>query len=298
VLAGLWCSFRESLVAGFARRDMKEAVAVGISRLNDCPYCIDAHAVLLRATRAHQAAELIQAGRDVEISDPGLRSAALWAKATRSPGDPILATPPFSRREAPEFIGTAIWIHYINRMSRIFLGTNLIPLRSNALGLRALAERAGGLYFAPIIRRQRRQGDSIHILPAAEVPRDLAWAADSPVVSRAFAAFSGAVEEAGSQALDVAVRGCVQKKVEEWNGTDPGMGRRWTEPIEADLNEDQRPAARLALLTAFTPYLVERDVVEDFQSRRKGDETLLGAVAWSSFAVARKIGTWLMSPAN
>jgi AhpD family alkylhydroperoxidase len=58
LLAGLWCSFRESLVAGVARRDVKEAVAVGVSRLNECPYCIDAPAVLLRATRAHEAAAM------------------------------------------------------------------------------------------------------------------------------------------------------------------------------------------------------------------------------------------------
>jgi len=275
---------------------MKEAVATGVSRLNECAYCVDAHTVLLRATRAHQAAVLIQGGRESEIGDPCLRSAAVWAGATLSPGDAVLDSPPFSRLEAPEFIGTAVWIHYINRMSRIFLGANLIPLKSNALGLRSLAERMGGLFFARVIRRQCRPGDSLHILCPAPLPRDFGWASASPAISRAFAAFACAVEEAGSQALAPEVRKCVRERVETWEGTVPEMGRRWTDPVVANLGEEQRPAARLALLAALTPYLVDRDIVGEFQSRHKGDENLLGAVAWSSFTAARRIGSWLQPP--
>jgi AhpD family alkylhydroperoxidase len=298
LLAGLWCSFRESLVAGVARRDLKEAVAVGVSRLNQCPYCIDAHSVLLRATQAHEAAAMIQGGKEDEIGDPGLRAAAAWAKATRSPGDGILDSPPFSYLEAPEMIGTAVWIHYINRMSKIFLGGNLIPLKSNALGLRTLAERMGGLFFARFVQRAHRPGDSLHILPEAKLPRDLAWASASPAISHAFAAFACAVEEAGSQALEAEVRECVKRRVDAWDGAEPGLGRSWTEPAVADLRKDRQPAARLALLAALTPYLVDQDVVGDFQSRHPGDEKLLGAIAWSSFTAARRIGSWLKLPSE
>lgn len=296
LLAGLWCSFRESLVAGVARRDIKETVAVAVSRLNECPYCVDAHAVLLRASRAHEAAALIQEGKEDEIGDCGLRSAAAWARATLSRGDAILDSPPFSYLEAPEIIGTAVWIHYINRMSKIFLGESLIPLKSNALGLRALAERMGGLFFARFTRRPRRQGDSLHILRAGILPQDLAWAAASPAISRAFAAFSGAAEEAGSQALESEVRKCVKGAVEGWDGAAPGPGRGWVEPAVAAMRRDQQPAVRLALLAALSPDLVDSDVVGEFKSQHPGDEILLGAVAWSSFTAARRIGSWLKLP--
>jgi AhpD family alkylhydroperoxidase len=296
LLAGLWCSFRECLVAGVARREVKEAVAVGVSRLNECPYCIDAHAVLLRAARAHDAAALIQEGKEGEIGERGLRSAAIWAKATLSPGDAILEVPPFSSLEAPEIIGTAVWIHYINRMSKIFLGSNLIPVRSNAVGLRALAERAGGLFFARFTRRPRRPGDSLHILQAAPLPRDLGWASSSPAISCAFAAFAGAAEAAGSLALESEVRECVRCAVERWQGEAPGLDRSWAETAAAPVPKNQRPAARLALFAALSPGLANRDVVGEFQSLYPGDEKLLGAAAWSSFTAARRIGSWLKVP--
>lgn len=293
VLAGLWCSFRESLVAGVVPRAVKEAVAVGVSRLNECAYCIDAHAVLLRAADAHEAAALIQKGNEGGISDPQLRAAAAWAKATRSPGAQILRFPPFSGSEAPEIIGTAVWIHYINRMSKIFLGGNLIPGRLNRLGLRSLAERAGGWVFASSVRRPRLAGESLRLVPEAKLPEDLAWAAESATVARAFAAFAAAVEEAGSQALEPAVRECVLARVEEWSGSEPGLSRSWAEPAVSGLEAKSRPAARLALLAALAPHHVAEDVIAGFLSQYPGDERLLGALAWSSFTAARRIGSWL-----
>ncbi len=293
LLVGLWCSFRESLLAGVVPRAIKEAVAVGVSRLNECPYCIDAHAILLRAADAHDAAALIQCGNEDRIADPRLRAAAAWAKATRSPGAGILNSPPFSQIEAPEIIGTAVWIHYINRMSKILLSGNLIPLRSNALGLRSLAERMGGWVFARSVRRPRRPGESLHIAPDEKLPGDLSWASASPVISRAFAAFAAAVDEAGSLGLESDVRECVLDRVEAWTGTDPGLGRNWAEGAIARLPAGSQPSARLALLAALAPYQVEEDVIRGFRNRHPADEQLLGALAWSSFTAARRIGSWL-----
>ncbi len=296
LLAGLWCSFRESLVAGFASRAFKEAVAVSISRLNECSYCIDAHAVMLHAADAHEAADLIQSGNNERITDPRLRAAAAWGKATRSPEAEILAVPPFSRLEAPEIIGTAVWMHYINRMSKIFLGQNLIPLKANPLGLHSLAERMGGWFFARSVRRARQPGESLRILPEATLPGDLSWATGSPAIARAFAAFAAAVEEAGSQALAAEVQKCVIERVASWNGVDPGLGRSWVRPAVDQLSSELQPQARLALFAALAPHQIGEDVIEDFRARCPGDEKLLGALAWSSFTAARRIGSWLKTP--
>ena len=43
LLAGAWSLCRESLLVVTVRRDAKEAEAAAVSRINQCPYCVDAH---------------------------------------------------------------------------------------------------------------------------------------------------------------------------------------------------------------------------------------------------------------
>jgi len=44
-----WSACRESLLVGSVRRDVKEAVAATVSRINQCPYCVDAHTIMPNA---------------------------------------------------------------------------------------------------------------------------------------------------------------------------------------------------------------------------------------------------------
>ncbi len=296
LLAGVWCSFRESALAGQAPRKHKEVVAVAVSVLNRCPYCIDAHAVLLRATKAHNAAAAIQEGDPDRIKDPQVRAIAEWALATRTPGSTKLAAPPFPAAEAPEIIGVAVWIHYINRMTKVLLEGGLIPIRSNMFGLRTLSERMGGLFFAPAVRRRLEPGTSLSVIPEVPLPADLHWAEPSPAVARAFAGFAYAAERAGSMYLPAEVRAAVGDRLKAWDGSDPGIGRAWLASDLKKLQERQHAAARLALLSAFAPDQVDRDVIREFRQADSSDAALLGAVAWSSFSAARTIGGWIAPP--
>lgn len=67
LLAGAWSACRESLLVGNVRRDVKEAVAATVSRINRCPYCVDAHTIMLNATSAHNSADAIIHQRDDQI---------------------------------------------------------------------------------------------------------------------------------------------------------------------------------------------------------------------------------------
>ena len=293
LLAGVWSSFHECLISGVARRDLKEAAAVAVSRVNRCPYCIDAHTVMLRAAAAHSAAAAIQYGHDDGIEDEQTRTMVRWTAANRTPESPILRSPPFSPLEAPEFIGAAVWVHYINRMVQVFLSKKLLPVSANPLGIRTAAERIGGWYFSRFVRRSSRADATANLLPELPLPDDLCWASASQPVARAFAAFAAAVDKAGADALPSEVRTCVQEQLRNWNGTGPGLSRGWLEePIET-LNHSLKPAARLALLGAFAPYQIDQELVREFRLREIGDEKLLGCLAWTSFAAARTIGRWI-----
>ncbi len=291
LLAGVWMATRETELTGRVRRELEEAVAATISQLNQCPYCQDAHTMMLHATAAHNAATAISHGRDDQIQDPALREIVAWAAATRSPGDAILLSPPFSAEEAPEVVGTAVVFHYINRMVDVFLSET--PLPSNRDWLKGTLKRLAGWYFSSAARRQKPDGASLELLPVADLPADLAWAAASPTVASAFARWAAVIETAGRNALPDDVRALVGERVAAWNGEFPGLSRGWVEEAMAGLDDSSKPAARLALLMALAPYQVDEGVIEGYRAWRSGDDALVEAAAWASFMAARRVGTWL-----
>jgi len=59
LLAGAWMACRESELAGNVGRDIKEAVAATVSKINQCPYCVDAHTIILNASGRRNVARKI-----------------------------------------------------------------------------------------------------------------------------------------------------------------------------------------------------------------------------------------------
>lgn len=154
-------------------------------------------------------------------------------------GDPLLQRPPFSEADAPEIIGTAVAFHYINRMVDIFLDET--PLPSNRNWLKGRLKRVAGIYFSRAARRQKVAGGSLALLPEADLPADLGWAAGSPAVTGAFARWAAVVEMAGREALSANVRALVSAHVAAWNGEAPSLSRNWVEAGLAGLDDAEKP---------------------------------------------------------
>jgi hypothetical protein len=120
---------------------------------------VSAHSLLVAVAGRGEAAEALAGGTLEEIRDARTRGLATWAAATRTPGDELVRNPPFSEREAPEIIGTAVGFHYINRVVEVFQGhapMNLgpAPLRGVARSLvRGIGSRNAP---APPTRRRSR----------------------------------------------------------------------------------------------------------------------------------------------
>jgi AhpD family alkylhydroperoxidase len=291
LLAGIWMATRETELVGIVRREIKEAVAATVSRLNQCPYCVDTHTMMLHAVSAHGIAAAISQENDGEIQDPAIRQIVAWAEATRSPDNPLLQRPPFSEAEAPEIIGTAVAFHYTNRMVDIFLDET--PLPSNRGWLKGTLKRMAGWYFSRAARRRKKPGTSLALLPEADLPADMGWAASSPTVAGAFARWAAVVEIAGQEALPANVRALARAHIAAWNGETPTLSRGWVEKALAGLDDAEKPAARLALLTALAPYQIDENTIAAFRAQQPGDDKLIAATAWASFTAARRVGTWL-----
>ena len=283
LLAGAWMACRETLLAGNGARDAKEVVAAAVSTLNHCPYCIDAHSMML----------LGSSGNDFETAllDKHLSPFATWASATRTPDSPLLKTPPFSPEEAPSFIGTALFFHYINRMVTILLGPTPLPFTKGTQ--KKVALHIAAWFFGRSIRLPKESGRSLELLPDTPLPDDFSWATVSPAIAGAYARFARAAESAGTLALPLEVRTMVQQYIEQWDGCDVGLDSSWMDKYVAHLDESQKSAGRLALLAAVAPYRVDNTLIHDFSSHYPGDDLLVAALAWSSFTAARKIGSWL-----
>ena len=88
--------------------------------------------------------------------------------ATRTPGAPILSTPPFSPHDAPEIIGTAVFYHYINRMVSVLLKQSPLPLVPAPLT--GTTARLAGWWFARAARRTKTSGTALTLLPMAPAP--------------------------------------------------------------------------------------------------------------------------------
>jgi AhpD family alkylhydroperoxidase len=293
ILAAAWASLREAVLCGEVPRGVKEAVAVAISELNRCPYCVDAHSSLLHAAGGREAAWALRRKERQGIRDPALRAAAGWAAATRSPDDPILASPPFGPADAPEMIATAACFHYINRLATIFLDETPFPLR--ARGLAAPLVLLTSRFFAPRVRTRLAPGESLAWLRPVELPADLGWARPRAEIAIPFASLAAAVEAEAGEMLGGRGAAAVEERIAAWVGEDPPLGTAWVGEGAADLPGKHQPAVRLALLTALAPYRVGAGEIAAFRAAWPGDRALVAVTAWASFTAARRITGWLDS---
>jgi hypothetical protein len=183
--------------------------------------------------------------------------------------------------------------HYINRMVNVFAVET--PFGGGPQRFRALVKRLAASMFRRSASRRLTPGDSLDLLAAAPLHHDFAWAKSDPVIAQAFARAAAAFDAAGEQAVPQQTRRMLEARLREWNGEDPGISRAWTYEHTMHLPASQRPLARFVLLVALASYQVDADVIRQARPNPspEGDETLIAAAAWASFAAVRRISTWL-----
>jgi AhpD family alkylhydroperoxidase len=310
ILAGSWMMLRETLLVGHVARGVKEAVAGVVSAVNQCPWCLDAHSIMVRASGHNRVATHIGAlasktavDRPADVDEwanaaDGIDQKSVeilrWAAATRTPGHPLLTNPPFSVAEAPEFVGVAVTFHYLTRIVNATLSERFLM---GPGWLRGATKRLAGRMLAGMVRRQNEPGTSLALLPETQLPSEFLWASSSPGVAGAFARFAGAVEAAGASALSPTARAVVMERLTDWRGEDPGLSRNWVERDTVNLRDEDRSGSRLALLIALAPHQIDAGVVEAYRSYHPSDASLIGALSWGSFAAARRLSSWVASGA-
>jgi len=295
LLAGVWSIWRESQFAvGKVDRSITETIAATVSRLNTCPYCVDAHSGMLHALSEHTLISALYQNKNEMIEDDKLRNIVEWSQATLNPDAEIISSPPFRYEEAPEIIGTAIVYHFINRMANIFLEPSPLPVPNNWTRTKKMALRIFGATVAKrIVKRRPKPGESLQFTQQTTLSPDLAWAENNNNIAAAFAAFSTIIDKAGQTVLTDTGRKLIQQYIQSWRGEDMGLSKVWVNDILKQMVDEDRAAGELALLTALAPHQVSENTIRNFQSRHSSDGVLLNITAWASFSAAKRIGEWL-----
>ncbi|MFI2407881.1 carboxymuconolactone decarboxylase [Micromonospora chersina] len=292
LLAAYWMLTREPLVASAVPRAAKEAVAAAVAVANICPYCVEVHTVGMYDLSGEHDAEAIAGDRVEAMADPALRALGAWARTAHQLDDAAPEPAGLSAAERAELIGVAVAFHYVSRVVNVFLSSFFLP---PGLGPRARRRMKQGIsrLLRPTLRTPRPGGRSVGLLAPAAPPVGAAWAAGNDDVAAAVARSYRTFELAGARSLPDAVRRLVLDRLAAWRGEDSGFSTAWCEDLIADLPARERPAGRLALLTAMSSYQVDDRVVAEFRRFDSSDAGLVDAVAWSAFAASRVIGNRL-----
>ncbi len=295
LFAGNWSLFRETfLVDNQVSRDVKEAINLAVSKLNTCPYCIDAHSIMLSGLKQRNIAIAIVNNDLNTIADTKLKSIVEWALVSNQPHHPLLQNPPFTSIEAPEIIGAALNFHYTNRLVNVFLDNAFIPLPFGKVIASWIVRQV--MVKTGLVGASRYAGKSLVLLPKTTLNDDFQWAASNPFIAQALARQALAIDETINKFVSPDVQIFVEQTISQWDGQDKGISRQWVETLTDGLDVQAKAIAKLALLTAFSSFQVDKTVIDEFKSHFPLDEQLLAVVAWASFYTARAIASWTNLP--
>jgi AhpD family alkylhydroperoxidase len=289
LLAGVWMTSRESELVGIVPREEKEAIAACISQLNRCPYCIDAHTIMLRATGNKKAAKQITKQNYQNIQNKNIQKIIKWALSTLNPNSPLIQNPPFSTNQAPEIIGTALFYHYINPLVTIFLGKTPLPLPFLKNQMKQIATQL----FKKAVKKQKKSGLSLSLLPIPKLPKEYLWAKASANISEAYSKFTNQIKEIEKKYIISQTKETISNYIKNWNPQTLPSNLEWIEINTKTLHPKIKASTSLALLTIEAPHKITKNNINSFQKYYPDQRQLLAIIAWASFTKAIKIGSWL-----
>lgn len=285
ILTATWALLREAQIAGRAERSDMEVIATAVSKANDCAYCVDAHTALIHATGKHHLAEDLWHGRVPD--DPREARLVTWAMATGTP-DAASTPKPYADELSPEYVGTALATHFINRMTSSLLNEHLLPGNLQRLGA---VRRVAGRALTESVRRQLIAGEGLDLLAPRTPQSTPAWALGSPV-GTAYAALATATG-ASATVLGGAASELVLGYVDQWTGRRPALLDDWPHAALDALPDVDRPGAEIALMAAVDPHLISDRDVAVFRAVHDDDAALIRVIAFGAMAAVRRIEGWL-----
>lgn len=293
-----WAVSRESYAAStFVNRRDKELLAATVSQINKCPYCAEGHSAFLRTGGEAGLAPAIADGTWKQLEDERTKSLIEWGLSTRKPEAAVVNKPPFTAKEAPEIIGTALEFHTLNRLVDIFLEESPMPEIMRHKWIREIALKMASLtVFREMISKKAVPGSSLKFIEETAVPAKFKWAAPVPAFAKAIAAQQVLLDQIEKETIPQTSARVLEENLSQWNGEEMPLGRKWLEVAVSQISEKEKPVARLILLTAFSSYTVSEKDIMDFRGVMPSDRELLEVCYWAAAKTSQRIASWLTAP--
>lgn len=288
-----WNVLREALVVSDkVERKYKEAVASAVSSMNDCPYCVDAHTIMMIGLNDRQTAKAI-ASQDMSlVTDPKSKELLNWAYRTKFFISDEVRNPPFSKDEAPEIIGTAVFFHYLNRMVTVFLGETILPL--NIGFLKGLLKNIAAMMFSKVLNTEKEANyQNIEYDDIQEFGEDFFWASENIRIRSSLSSFYRTVHYLGKESIPEAVYYFMENEIEDWTGSEFIEMKELKEKI-GRLEKKYELMATALYYVAFMPYRISEDMLANLKREYTlQDDQILAMFSWTAYRTATKIGTKL-----
>ena len=141
---------------------------------------------------------------------------------------------------------------------------------------------SGRVLRSRLVNQQVAPGRFLTSVSETALPPEFAWTAPNAHITGGILRFISAVEQAAEESVAPRVREYVAGQVGEWRGEVRSPNARWLDDSVARLEDQDRPAARLALATALASWRVDERLVADFRMRQPSDRDLINLTSWAS----------------
>ena len=297
LLKGIWGILRETvLVEQEMSRKNKECVGAAVSSSNECPYCVDAHTIMIIGLKDKIAAKAI-VNKDLSlISDDELKKLIDWSFNTRFFNLQMIKEAPFDAMQAPEVIGTAVFFHYLNRMVTIFLGPTILPM--NISFLKEPMKKMAAAMFSKVLATKKEAGTLDYVEKISTSGRDFSWASTNERVEKVFQYFDSVTDKCADEYIPKETRDFINEEMQKWDGANLKSTKELDELL-TKIPEGNRPMAKILYLICLSPHRIQPSHFEDCQKCFGGSsEAILGSFAWASFQAAKRIGSQLAMGVN
>lgn len=293
-----WIFARELfIIENNVSRVKKEIIASWIAQINKCPYCEDVHTTSISSAWNNKVSKAIMNKTWESLNDKKTKEIIKWSLNTRKPNTNIIKNPPFSEKEAPEIIWTALVFHSTNRLVSIFLDNSPLPnFLSNNLTKKIALKIASKTFFKSMIFKKVKPLESLKFISNYDFWNKINNFNPMELFIKALKIEKEILDEIENKHIQINLIKLFKTKIAKWEGEDMPLGRAWLLKITKNLNENEKPIANIIFLSAFSPYTITKNDINDFLQIKKSEQELLEICFWSIQTLVNRINEWLIKP--
>lgn len=286
VLAATWGLLRTSLLSSPLPRPSSEVIAAAVAQAETCPFCVDVHSELASGGGESETAVLVAAGDWGAMATRSSESdlLALWAR------DFVRGTasaPPVDDQQVPYAISVALLFVHVTSLVTIFQLDGLVA----GFGGSRTIDRVMKRYMRKSLsKRMYLKRSSSEVSPGPTFDGDLfegyAFADDEPILAQALSRLDHAAAAVGAAVLSPQAQDVILATLGGKPSTATSLDLRFIDDAIAILPNEERGAARLALLAGTAPY---RIVKTDIDAAGDGGDRGERWVALAAFGVRARL---------